>query len=151
LHQLLDEQKDVSLLRLIKKEQADLKDLTKRIAETSGTGAHLLEEFARKDESVKLKEIDLPPGETATRDAIAGTKKKELLGNKGDAFELALLLSQAEALSYASHLADVACENETEPGRAKALSNISADMRRLYGEVFAMLLSRSQWPRATAK
>ena len=45
LHQLLDEQKDVSLLRFIKSEHADVKKLVKRIATTSGTGAKLLEKF----------------------------------------------------------------------------------------------------------
>ena len=39
LHQLLDEQKDVSMLRFIKKEHSDVKDLIKRIATASGTGS----------------------------------------------------------------------------------------------------------------
>jgi hypothetical protein len=38
-----------------------------------------------------------------TRDAIASTKENELLGQTGDEFELALLLTRTEALSYASH------------------------------------------------
>jgi hypothetical protein len=54
LHQLLDEQKDVSILRFIKPEQTDLKKLMKRIATTSGTGAKLLEEFAKDDPSIRL-------------------------------------------------------------------------------------------------
>jgi hypothetical protein len=40
LHQLLDEQKDVSMLRFIKKEHSDVKDLIKRIATASGTGSN---------------------------------------------------------------------------------------------------------------
>jgi hypothetical protein len=142
LHQLLDQQKDVSLLRFIKREQVDVKNLVKKIAAASGTGAKLLEEFARHDPSLRLDDIRLPPGEAATREAIASTKKKELLGQSGKQFELSLLLSQTEALSYASHLAKVAGENEPQPDRARALAGISKDMENLNREVFVLLLSK---------
>jgi hypothetical protein len=121
LHQLLDDEKDVSMLRFIKPEHTDVKNLVKRIATTSGTGATLLEKFARDDPSIRLDDIRLPPGELATRDAIASTKEKELLGQTGDTFDLTLLLTQTEALIYASHLAKVAGENEPQPDRARAL------------------------------
>ena len=142
LYQLLSDQKDVSLLHFIKREQADVKSLVKKIAGNSATGAKLLEEFAKHDPSINLDDIQLPPGEAATREAIASTKKKELLGQTGDEFELTLLLTQTEALSYAWHLAKVAGENESQPDRARALAGVSKDMENLYHEVFAMLLSR---------
>ena len=142
LHQLLDEQKDVSLLRFIKSEHSDVKNLIKKIAAASGAGSQLLEEFAKHDPSLHLNDIQLPPGEESTRDAIASTKKKELLGQTGDEFELTLLLTQTEALSYAWHLAKVAGENESQPDRARALAGVSKDMENLYHEVFVMLLSK---------
>jgi hypothetical protein len=144
LHQLLNDEKDVSMLRFIKPEHADVKNLVKRIATTSGTGATLLEKFARDDPSIRLDDIRLPPGELATRDAIASTRQKELLGQTGDSFELTLLLTQTEALSYASHLAKVAGENEPQPERARALAGVSEDMQNLYHEVFTLLLSQTQ-------
>jgi len=42
LHQLLDDQKGVGLLRFIKREQEDVKNLVKKIAAASGAGAKLL-------------------------------------------------------------------------------------------------------------
>jgi len=144
LHQLLDNEKDVSLLRFIKPEHADVKNLVKRIATTAGTGAALLEEFAKDDPSLRLDDIRLPPGELATREAIAATKQKELLGQTGDTFELTLLLTQTEALNYASHLAKVASENEPQPDRARALAGVSQDMVNLYHEVFALLLAQTK-------
>jgi hypothetical protein len=144
LHQLLCDQKDVSLLRFIKREQDDVKSLVKKIASNSATGAKLLEEFARHDPSINLDDVRLPPGEAATREAIASTKKKELLGQTGHEFELTLLLTQTEALSYAWHLAKVAGENEPEPDHARALAGLSKDMENLYHEVFVMLLSKSK-------
>ena len=144
LHQLLAEQKNVSMLRFIKREHADVKNLINKIAANSAAGAKLLEELARHDPSINLDDIRLPPGEAATREAIGSTKKKELLGQTGDEFELTLLLTQAEALSYAWHLAKVAGENESQPDRAIALAGVSKDMENLYHEVFAMLLSKSK-------
>jgi hypothetical protein len=143
LHQLLDEQKDVSMLRFIKREHTDVKDLIKKIAKTSKTESKLLEKFAKKDPSLILDDIGLPPGEVATRAAIASTKKKALLGQKGDEFELSLLLTQTEALNYAWHLAQVAGENDPQPDRAHALTGISEEMKDLYQQVFAMLLSKT--------
>jgi hypothetical protein len=144
LHQLLDEQKNVSILRFIKREHSDVKNLIKKIAANSAAGAKLLEEFARHDPSIKLDEIRLPPGEVSTRDAIASTKQKELLSQTGDEFELSLLLTQTEALSYAWHLAKVAGENEAQADRARALAGVSEDMENLYHEVFVLLLSKTK-------
>src|ERR1017187_1922011 len=143
LHQLLDEQKDVSMLRFIKSEHSDVKTLVKRIATTSEAGAKLLEKFAKDDPSIRLDDLRLPPGELATRDAIASTKEQELLSQTGDKFELTLLLTQTAALSYAWHLAKVAGENEPQPERAHALAGIGQDMQNLYQEVFLLLLSKS--------
>jgi hypothetical protein len=144
LHQLLDEQKDVSILRFIKSEHTDVKNLVKKIAAASGAGSQLLEEFAKHDPSIRLNDIQLPPGETSTRDAIASTKKKELLGQTGDEFELTLLLTQTEALSYAWHLAKVAGENDSQPDRVRALGGVGTDMENLYHEVFVMLLAKTR-------
>ncbi len=150
LHQLLDQQKNISLLRFIRHEEADVKKLMKKIASTSGTGAALLEKFARDDPTISLDNIGLPPAELATRDAIAATKKKELLNQSGRTFELTLLLTQTEALSYVWHLAQVTSQNEPQPERARALAGLGDDLQNLYREVFALLLSRTGGPATNA-
>jgi hypothetical protein len=144
LQQLLNDEKNVGLLRFIKQEQEDVKKLVKKIAANSAAGAKLLEEFAKHDPSINLDDLRLPPGEAATREAIAATKQKELLGQSGNEFELSLLLTQAEALSYGWHLAKVAGANESQPERARALAGVSQDMENLYHEVFVLLLSRTK-------
>lgn len=144
LHQLLAEQKEVSLLHFIKSEPGDVKILVGRIATTSGTGAKLLEEFAKDDPSIRLHDTRLPAGELAARAAIASAKEKELLHQTGPEFELTLLLTQTEALSYAWHLAQVAADNEPQPERARALAGVSADMQSLYHQVFVLLLSKAK-------
>lgn len=67
-----------------------------------------------------------------------------MLGQTGDAFELSLLLTQAQALSYAWHLAKVAGESEPQPERARAMAGLSEDMEKLYHEVIGLLLSRTR-------
>jgi hypothetical protein len=146
LHQLLAEQKNVSLLRFIKNEPPDVSTLVKKIATASGAGAGLLEKFAKDDPAISLDDIRLPPGEVATRDAIAATKEKELLGQTGGTFELTLLLTQTEALSYGWHLAEVTSKNEPQPERARALAGIGEDMKNLYHEVFVLMLSKAKSP-----
>lgn len=144
LHQLLADEKNVGLLLFIKREQDDVERLIKKIAANSSAGMKLLEEFASHDPSIRLDDVRLPPGEAATRKAIAATKKKELLSQTGDAFELSLLLTQAQALSYAWHLAKVAAENEPQPARARALAGLSEDMEKLYHEVIGLMRSRNK-------
>lgn len=144
LHQLLDQQKGVSLLRFIKREEEDVKKLIIKIAASSGAGAKRLEALAKQDPSIQLDDIRLPPGEVAAREAIAATKKKELLGQSGGEFELTLLLTQTSALSYAWHLAKVAAENEPQPDRARALTELSEEMKSLYLETVALLLARTK-------
>ncbi len=142
LHQLLSDQKNVGLLRFIKREENDVKELIKRIAANSAAGAKLLEELAEHNPAIRMDNPGLPQGETATREAIAATKQKELLAQTGEVFELSLLLTQAEALSYGWHLAYVASANEIQPDRARALAGIGDDMKKLYSEVFTKLRSR---------
>jgi hypothetical protein len=144
LYQLLDEEKDVSLLRFIRRDHEDVKELVKKISMNSGTGAALLEGFAKDDPSIHLNDIGLPRAELATRDSMAATKKKELLGQSGDTFELTLLLTQTEALSNAWHLAQVTCDSEPQPERTRALAGLSQDMQNLYDEVVLLLLSKTE-------
>ncbi len=144
LHELLNNEKDVSMLRFIKREHSDVKDLIKKVAATSGAESEALEEFAKKDPLIDLSVSQLPSGEIATRAAIASTEKSELLKQSGDEFELTLLLTQTEALTYAWHLALVASENDPQPDRARALGGVSDDMKNLYQEVFALLLSKTK-------
>jgi len=144
LHQLLHDEKNVSLLLFIKREPDDVNQLIKKISANAATGAKLLEEFARHDPALRLDDLQLPPGEAAAREAIAATKQKELLAQSGNEFELSLLLTQAQALSYGWHLAKVAAANESRPERARALAGVSQDLEHLYNEVFVLLLSRTK-------
>ena len=142
LHQLLDDEKDVSMLRFIKREDADLKALIKKVSAAAKVGASQLEVFAKQDPTLSLDHYDLPSGEVKTRASISKMEEKNLLHDSGDPFELVLIVTQLEALNYASHLAKVAGENDSQPGRALYLKGLSNEMKGLYGEVLAHLSVR---------
>jgi len=144
LHQLMSDEQDVNKLRFIKHEQPDVKDLVNRIAKASGDAVKQLEAYNQEDGGIALKDLDLPPGEQTTRDAIASTKKWELLGHTGEHFELSLLLTQSEAMSYGWHLAEVASKNDSRPERARYLADLGKQMKGFYQEIYQLLLSRTK-------
>jgi DNA-binding MarR family transcriptional regulator len=146
LYQLMDEEKDVSLLRLVKHEEPSVKDLIKKIAATSKANAKLLEKLSKEDPSLHLYETHLPDGEVATRIAIAKTKAAKLLKDKGNSFELTLLVSQFEALNYGSHLALVAARFDSQPERAQVLKGIADDLESLNQQLFVLMLSKMTPP-----
>jgi hypothetical protein len=142
LADLLNDEKNVSKILLIKFESPEVDRLITEISKTADEGATLLETFSKSDPSLAKTNLDLPPGEKATRDAIAQTKKEQLLHTKGKEFEFELLLTQVQALSYGAHLASVIAANEPLPDRARQFTNLSAQLKRLYGEVTALLRTR---------
>ncbi len=142
LWQLLDENKDVTLLRFIKRENPDLKGLLKRVSMACKSGEKQLEAFAKADPSLALHEYNLPLGEVRTRDSISKMKEHQMLHSSGDRLEIWLLLSQAEALNYGSNLAKVAAANETQPDRARYLMGLSMDLGELDEEIVTRLAVR---------
>ncbi len=144
LHQLLEQQRNVDKLLFLKKESAETHRLIKAIASASATGARRLESFAAKDASLRLDQMALPAGESAVRDAITSTKTKELLTPFNPHFERDLLLTQAEALSYAWHLAKIAAANETAPARAQYLTALSDEMKQFHQQTVSLMEARTE-------
>jgi hypothetical protein len=139
LYDLLQDERHLSKLLIIKRESRELKDLVKRISDMAGDGADRLKTMAKTDRSLHLLSVSLPPGEAATRKAIADTKKSLLLGQSGPAFEREVLLTQVEALNYGSHLAGVAAVHDSNRDRASYLSNLSTNFYVLREEALGLL------------
>jgi hypothetical protein len=142
LYQLMGEEKDVSLLRFIKREHQDLKDVLKEVSKTSAAAEKLLKKFAEEDPTLDLNEIRLPPGEMATRAAIAAHDRKNLLHRSGEDFEMTLLLTQAEAVNYGDFLARVAAQNESVPGRRDTLEKLSQQMAEYHHRIVRLIAIR---------
>ncbi|HYG23267.1 MAG TPA: hypothetical protein VEH04_10835 [Verrucomicrobiae bacterium] len=143
LHQLLSEEQHLSKLLLIKKESDALEELVKSISKTAAEHVPTLENMVVQM-GKQSGALVLPPGETATRKAIAKTKQDALLAASGVEFEFEVLLTQVEALNYGTHLALVASNHAPNPERAAQLLRMRTDLLDLHRDVTRHL-------RATAK
>jgi hypothetical protein len=147
LSDLLGDEKDVSLLRFIKREQPELKNLINDISRVSAAAHTQLAEFAATDPTINIKNEGLPLAELATRKSISTMKTRMLLHDKGAEFELQLLLSQNEALVYGANLAQVLASSETDSGRAQFFRQTADRLLHLDERVVQMLLKNYETPR----
>jgi hypothetical protein len=146
LYQLVSDEKDVSKLLLVKKEAPDVGGLLKDVSRVSGEAARQLEAFEKADAHLHLKMTGLPVAEQQTRDLISKTKAKELITKAGEKFEVRILLSQAEALSYGAHLAVVTQSYEENPDRKKLLAKISEEYQGLHQRLIDLIHARWREP-----
>jgi len=137
LYDLLGSEKDVSKILIIRRRPARVTRVIKAISKTAGDGQDQLDALAHDDKTLNLHAIQLPPGETATRDAIRKTKEHELLLSWGAKFDMNLLLSQTDALDYGSHLAKIAAENSTSPEQEREFHALDVALSALYVRVVA--------------
>jgi hypothetical protein len=139
LYDLLGDEQNVSKLLIIKRDRPELKTLVKQISEEAGKAHKELDKLGKHDRALNLKDMGLPAGEVETRKSIAKEKAKELLAEKGKDFEIALLLTQNEALTYGAHLAQTVARLETDPERNRFLQQLSSRLVDLRNKVVGML------------
>jgi hypothetical protein len=142
LDDLLNDEKNLSKLLIVKRNSDELGRLVENISKTAGKGADLLQTIAKNEPGLDLKKTDLPPGEAATRKAISKTKEHVLLHSKNAEFEFQLLLTQVEGLNYGAHLAMVAAENEPQASRTREFLALGEQLRNLHEQVLAMVRAR---------
>lgn len=145
LFDLVGDEKDVSKLLIIKRERSELKELVKSISDTAGRAHKQLEAFAKDDTAVNLKDRGLPAPEEQTRAAIAKTRSKELLAEGGKDFEVQLLLTQNEALTYGAHLAQTLARTERDVQRSRYFTDLGDQLAQLQRKVAGMLLENYTW------
>jgi hypothetical protein len=139
LNDLLNDEKNVNKLLLIKHNSKELGHLIDAVSLSSGDAQKQLEALAKADPQMNLHALELPAGEKATRDAIAKTKEHELLFSSGENFQFQLLLTQADALSYGWHLAGICAKDSSRPEEVRAFTGIRLAMEDLYQQVVTMM------------
>jgi len=137
LFDLLGDEQNVSKLLIVKRDRPELKKLVKQISDTAGKAHKDLEKLA-KHANIDIKDLGLPDAETQARKSISQEKAKTLLAEKGNDFEIALLLTQNEALTYGLHLAKVLAASETHADRLRLLQGISSNLAELRNQVMEM-------------
>ena len=144
LADLLGDEKNVSKLLIIKHSSPQTAQLIKTISKTADDGGKQLDALAKADNALKLDAMQLPPGEKDARDAESKTEEHELLFSSGVTFEFNLLLTQAEALNYGSHLAKVAADNSSAPEAQREFHSLETSLNDLYERVVARMRSLPQ-------
>jgi len=74
-----------------------------------------------------------------TRQAIAATRRDQLLAASGRELELQLLLSQNEALTYMAHLADTLSRSESDAARLAFVRELWKELTLLQEDVLALV------------
>jgi hypothetical protein len=139
LYEMLGQERQVSKLLTIKEERQALETIIDEIAETCDTAYDRLEELAKESPRLDLSDTGLPVEEVLTREAIAATRRDQLLAASGREFELQLLWTQNEALTYAAHLADTLARSESDSARLAFVRALWKDLTRLQQDVGALL------------
>lgn len=139
LSQLLGEEKNVSKILIVKGSSDDLRSLIKTISLTAADGEKRLEDLARLDPTLDLRRFDLPAGEKAAREAESKTEEHQLLFSSGANFAFNLLMTQAQALGYGSHLAATAAKNSPSPEQAAQIRLLGAALEQLQKRVTGMI------------
>ena len=139
LDELLDDEKNVHLLLVIKSASPELKQLVKTISKTANEGSKMIKAFKKADPGLNLPGNGLPPGEKAAREGLSQTKEHDLLHSKGPELELQLLLTQAEALGYGAQLALDVAANDSQPDRSRQFARLSEQLKLLHEQVIGML------------
>lgn len=139
LHELMSKQGGVDKLLMVKQESEKTRGLVEEIARLCRRTSDALEAFEAETPGLLHGGDALPLIERATRDAIEAETGWSLL-TAGDDFEVKLLMSQAEALSYGAHLAAQIAEIEPRRRRAEWLGKLSNKLQALRGRVLAQIV-----------
>jgi hypothetical protein len=139
LHELLNDEKNLSKILIIKKESKELNQLVKDISKAAGEGVDLMNSMERGNPALEKGQTGLPPGEAAARESISKATRNQLLGSSGADFELQLLLSQVQALRYGSHLARIVADNDQQPDQIRAYKKLSVQLKMLEEQVVALI------------
>jgi hypothetical protein len=142
LYDLLNDEKNVSKVLIIKSVTPELVQLIQSISEAAGDGVKSLEAMAKADPGLRLHRLGLPAGEAAARESSGRTAQHVLLRASGKDFEFHLLLTQVQALGYGTQLAKVASANETNPEYARQFTALGNQLDNLYQLVTDQLRTR---------
>jgi len=139
LYQLLSQESDVAKILIIKHADRPVTAVINEIASTCGQAQHALELFYNNDRHLSFAMSHLPAIEQQTRAAIASTVTKQLLFSSGKTFADRLLFTQAEAMNYAAHLAQVLHKQEDNLDRQQFLATLAHRCTTLHDQVVELL------------
>jgi hypothetical protein len=125
LHKLMSDESQVGQIFVLKHADPDVGTIVKSIGAAAQIAKQRLDDFAKADNMIEFDVSDLPAVEQESRDATASVDTHELLFSNGDTFELNLLFTQAQAMTYASQLSKSLASHEDDATRKQFLTDLS--------------------------
>lgn len=139
LYATLSDESQVDKLLIIKDPGDPVAELIKAISRFTGEAKSKIDAFAKVQPMLALTDQGLPVTETNTRKAIGDATAKGLLFSGDRTFEFRALLSQHQALSYITHLAETLADQEPVEDRRRFLEKLAKDADALHDRVIALL------------
>jgi hypothetical protein len=142
LQDLLGDEQDVGKVLYLKSASDGTSRLLKDISATAKEYHTKIEASTRQLPGYDIKNLDLPPGEVAARKTESKTTEHAILGSRGADFDFEILLSQAQALDYGTHLARLVAANETDSARNGEFSALAEKLNALYERTELLLKNK---------
>jgi hypothetical protein len=142
LYKLMSDESDVGMLFWLKHADDSVTILVKAVGERCQAAKKQMDQFAASDKHIQLNAADLPEVEQKCRDLEADEKRHELLSSSGKEFELYLIFSQAEAMSYADNLCVAMEKVEDNPIRKKFLVELGKQAGDFHERFMKLLMAK---------
>lgn len=144
-HSLADDETNVPMLMIVKHAPKEIAQFSDEMGQVAKKSVAAMDRFRDYDSSLRFDENPLPAIEQDVRNSIKADKQHQLLfGTSDSEFVPTFLISQIEAATYATHLAKVLSEQETDSGRAKTLQNLSNDWGIARARAYRLLRNYSR-------
>jgi hypothetical protein len=140
LYKLMSDESKVGQIFILKSASASVTDVVKEVGNSCQTYKKQLDDFAAADNGMHLNMPDLPIAEQQSRDLIAGSQTRSLLISSGREFEVQLLITQVQAMDYASHLAKAIERHEEDKDRKQFLTDLSARCAGYHDQLVKLLV-----------
>ena len=141
LYELAGKERNMDKILIVKSANAKVSAEIKAIAQMFGQAHDQLDAFAKQDARLRFGTTRLPTLEKKTRDSIESKTTKGLLFSSGQDFELQLLLTQVQALQYATHLAKELGSQDDNKTRKTFLYQFSSQCEQHHQTVVELLSS----------
>jgi hypothetical protein len=139
LYATIEDETRVDQVLMIKQPRTEVAELLRDIAGFARNAKQQLDEFANTDESLGYDQHGLPHVEAKSRDLTAQTTTRAVMRSTGRDFEITILLTQHEALSYITHIARALREMDEDDNRRAFLADLADESRSLHERAIKLM------------
>jgi len=142
LYKLMSDESDVGMILWLKHADDSVAGLVKAVGERCQAARKEMDEFPKSDKHIEFNVADLPEVEQKCRELETEETRHELLSSSGKDFEIYLIFSQAEAMSYANNLCIAMEKTEDNPIRKKFLVDLAGQSGDFHERFMKLLLAK---------